>query len=196
MLTLKEGEFLVKAARQAIEAQLRKRKAEAKTDNPKLKEKMGAFVSLHTVKGDLRGCIGYLQPVFPIIDAVCDAAVSAAVRDTRFDPVKEAELKDIIIEISVLTPPEQLKGEPADYKKQIEVGKHGLIIESLYTSGTLLPQVAVEEKWDAEEFLSQTCWKAGLEPSAYFDPGVRVYRYQAQIFSEEKPGGKVIEKKT
>jgi uncharacterized protein (TIGR00296 family) len=198
-VSLKEGGTLVKLARESISTYFSKRKL---MSAPKLAgnlaEKGGVFVTIETYpKKSLRGCIGYIEPVKPLAQAVVEVAVSAAFSDRRFHELKEEELDKIIIEVTVLSPPELLKAkEPAkDYPKQIEIGKHGLIVEYAPFKGVLLPQVAVDNKWDPILFLEQTCWKAKLSPDMWMDEGTRVYRFEGQWFAETKPGGKVVEKK-
>jgi hypothetical protein len=94
-----------------------------------------------------------------------------------------------------LTPPELIKvNNPKEYPKKIKVGRDGLIVKKGWASGLLLPQVPVEWKWDEEEFLSQTCWKAGLPPETWLSPGVEIYSFQGQVWCEEKPRGKVVRK--
>jgi AmmeMemoRadiSam system protein A len=144
----------------------------------KLLEKRGVFVTL-TKNHDLRGCIGYIVPVAPLYKAVIEMTVSASTRDPRFPPVSKGELKDINIEISALTPL-KLISDP----NNIEVGKHGLYITKGNYSGLLLPQVATEYKWNREEFLRQTCTKAGLPQNAWEDKRTKIYTFTAQIFSE------------
>jgi uncharacterized protein (TIGR00296 family) len=197
-LTIDDGAFLVDFARRSIEKYLQtRRKLHVPADLPsKFKEKCGVFVTLNTVSSGakmLRGCIGYPDPVMPLIEALRDSAISAAVADPRFHPVSYDELDGIEIEVSVLTPPVLLKVEkPLDYPSKIEVGRHGLIVEMGWYKGLLLPQVPVEYNWDAEEFLSETCMKAGLSPDAWVLPGTNVYTFEAIIFAEEKPRGRVI----
>ncbi len=144
----------------------------------RLQEKRGAFVTL-TKKGELRGCIGYIVPVAPLYRAVSEMTIAASSKDPRFMPVSRSELKDIHIEISVLTPLKQITDT-----NEIEVGRHGLYITRGNYSGLLLPQVAVEYKWNREEFLRQTCQKAGLPPAAWKEAGTSIYTFTAQIFSE------------
>lgn len=194
MLTIDEGTLLVKIARQTIETYLRCGKTLPRPKVPeKLQEPRGVFVTL-TKHDELRGCIGHPIPIMPLIDALIDAAISAATSDPRFPHVRPEELQDIKIEVSVLTKPETLGAKhPKDYPKLIKIGRDGLIVEGMGCAGLLLPQVAVEYNWDAEEFLSNTCIKAGLMPDCWLERGVRVSRFSAQVFSEEKPGGKVIE---
>lgn len=195
MLSPEDGKFLVTLARRTIESYLRGEK------NPpvpkvrvKLRERCGVFVTL-TKRGKLRGCIGHPIPTSPLIEAVIDSAVSSAVRDPRFPSVALDELPDIQIEVSVLTPPELIKvKDPREYPKHVEVGKHGLIIECAGYTGLLPPQVPIEWGWDAEEFLSQTCMKAGLTPDCWLREDARLSRFSAQIFAEESPGGPVRER--
>ncbi len=138
--------------------------------------KTGAFVSLHR-RGMLRGCIGYVEAVMPLAQAVQDMALSAAFQDPRFDPLTVEELKDLDIEISVLTPFEKIT-DP----ERIEVGLHGLMIRKGAMSGLLLPQVPVQFGWDRQAFLSQTCQKAGLGPDAWQDSDAELFVFSADIF--------------
>lgn len=194
MLSLEEGKLLVKLARRTIEDYVRTgKKPPVPKVGAKLRERRGVFVTL-TKHGELRGCIGHPLPTLPLIEAVVDSAVSSAVHDPRFLPVTPDELPDIRIEVSVLTPPELIKVEnPRDYPKHVEVGKHGLIVECAGCAGLLLPQVPIEWGWDAEEFLSQTCIKAGLMPDYWLRKDARISRFSAQIFAEESPGGQIKE---
>ena len=158
--------------------------------------KSGIFVTLNRFPDkSLRGCIGYPEPQFPLIDALIDAAKSASTRDPRFPPINKKELKNIVIEVSILTPPKLLKAKkPADYLDQIKIGQDGLIIEKGLHRGLLLPQVPVEWKWNVRDFLSQTCMKAGLMTDCWFDKETKIYKFTAEIFTETKPNGKVIRK--
>ena len=181
-----EGEFLVKLARNSIETYLKDRKIITVPEdvNPILKEERGAFVTL-TKDGDLRGCIGYPEPVKPLALAVIEVAISAATGDPRFPQVTLSEMEKIHVEVSVLTKPELVEVEkPAEYLEKIEVGKDGLIAEKGIYRGLLLPQVPVEWNWDVEEFLVNTCMKAGLSPDCWLQEGVKLYSFQAQIFDE------------
>jgi AmmeMemoRadiSam system protein A len=144
-----------------------------------LLEKRGAFVTL-TKNGSLRGCIGYIQPVTPLYKAVSDMAIAASTRDPRFSPVAQGELGDIHIEISVLSPLRLIVDT-----NEIEIGKHGLFMTRGNNSGLLLPQVATQQGWNREEFLRQTCVKAGLPAQAWKDKGTQIYTFSAQIFSEK-----------
>lgn len=196
-LTDEEGSYLVKLARKAIETYLRTGKTIAAPKNApaKLTEKCGVFVTLNSVssgKKELRGCIGFPRPAMPLVKATTDSAISAAVNDPRFPQVEVNELDSIVVEISVLTPPELINAKtPDDYPKLIRIGKDGLIVERGWSSGLLLPQVPVEWDWNEEEFLSHCCLKAGLPPDSWLVPGTKIYRFQAIIFEEETPNGKV-----
>lgn len=186
MITNQEGKFLVKLARTAIETYLKEKIIiSVPEDTPNtLKEEMGAFVTLNS-NGQLRGCIGYPEPIKPLVNAVIEVAISAAVQDPRFPPVSRGELDKITVEVSVLSKPEIIEvNKPAEYPEKIEVGVDGLIVESSFCRGLLLPQVPVEWQWDVEEFLSNTCMKAGLNADCWLDPEIKIYKFQSQIFEE------------
>ena len=147
---------------------------------PILNENRGAFVTIHK-KGNLRGCIGYIVAYKPLYQTIIEMAQAAALRDTRFSPVRPEELSDLELEISVLTPLRQI-----DDVAEIEVGRHGIIIERGYSTGLLLPQVATDYGWDRETFLAQTCRKAGLPPDAWSQKGTRIKIFSADVFSEKE----------
>jgi uncharacterized protein (TIGR00296 family) len=194
-LTLEEGRFLVRLARQSIEASLRGEEPRVPEVGGGLREKRGVFVTL-TEGEELRGCIGFPLPFLPLVEATVKAALSAAFEDPRFPPLRREEMGRVLVEVSVLSEPEVIRvKDPRDYPKAVRIGEHGLIVEGLGTSGLLLPQVAVEWKWDAEEFLSQCCMKAGLPPDMWLTKEVRISRFTAQVFSELSPGGEVVERK-
>jgi uncharacterized protein (TIGR00296 family) len=199
MYSLEEGKKLVLLARKNIENYLKDRKNIEIQEIPEsFRINSGIFVTLHTYPlNTLRGCIGYPEPVMPLIDALLDASVSSAVRDPRFPRVRYEDMKNIIIEITVLTPPELIKVEnPEQYPSKIKVGDDGLIIEQGYRKGLLLPQVAIEQNWDEEEFLCQTCMKAGLPLDCWMNKTTQIFKFKGQIFSETKPEGEIIEKKS
>jgi len=145
---------------------------------PTLYERCGAFVTL-TKRHHLRGCIGYVMAVKPLYVAVQDMVINAAVRDPRFPPVTAAELDEISLEISVLSPL-----EPCPDPDRVTVGRHGLVIQKDGRSGLLLPQVPVQWGWDRTEFLRQVCAKAGLPPDAYRSPNAVLYVFTAEVFHE------------
>ncbi len=196
MLNLEEGRFLVKLARKSIEEYLTTGKKSMPGSFPeKFREPCGVFVTL-TKGEELRGCIGFPLPRLPLIEAVVEAAISSARSDPRFPPVNLEEMKEIKVEVSVLTPPELIRvKDPRDYPKLVKVGRDGLIVEWGGFSGLLLPQVPVEWKWDAEEFLCQTCMKAGLGADCWLRKDVRISKFSAQVFTEIEPGGEIEEKK-
>ena len=135
-----------------------------------------------------------LRPIMALYKAIIQAAKGAAFEDPRFPPLREDQFDDLRVEISVLTEPEAIEvKDPKEYLDEIEIGKDGLMIKDEFGSGLLLPQVAVEWKWDTKEFLDQTCRKAGLEPDCWCNLKRNVYKFQAQVFAEEK--GKLVEKK-
>jgi AmmeMemoRadiSam system protein A len=137
----------------------------------------GVFVTLHK-DGELRGCIGHIVPDAPLHDSVARCAVAACSSDPRFSPVSADELSHVHIELSVLGPLEPIAG-PLD----VEIGLHGLLVEKGRRRGLLLPQVATEWKWDREQFLAQTCHKAGLALDAWKN-GAKLWRFEAEVFGE------------
>ncbi len=160
--------------------------------DPVLMEKCGVFVTLNVhVKGSygLRGCIGLPYATSPLVDAVVEAARSAAFNDPRFPPVQGHEMSGITIEVSVLTPPELLKDDKKSLPTKVKVGRDGLIIGQGWNKGLLLPQVPVEWGWDGREFLDQCCVKAGLPENSWLRKETEVYTFQAILFKEEEPRG-------
>lgn len=172
---------LLRIARQSIEGVLEGRRAEVDLDalDDALKRPSGAFVTLNERTGALRGCIGSIEPVAPLAQAVASSAVSAAFRDPRFPPVRKEELSDLHIEISVMSPI-----VPVTDVNDIQVGRDGLIIRRGHRAGLLLPQVATEYGWDRETFLSQTCVKAGLPSDAWRSPDCGIEKFSAEVFGE------------
>jgi uncharacterized protein (TIGR00296 family) len=156
--------------------------------------KQGVFVTIHTYPTrELRGCIGIPLPVMPLQEAIIESAQSAT-RDPRFPPLTHEELASIIIEVTILTPPEIIKvTQPTEYPTHITIGRDGLIVEHGFYKGLLLPQVPVEQEWNTEEFLSHTCMKAGLPPDAWFEKGIKISKFSGQIFTETKPQGPIQE---
>jgi hypothetical protein len=188
-----DGIELVKMARKAVTELLQNnlRVNDAVFDS-KFDFSSGVFVTLNK-QDSLRGCIGYPLPVKKLSEGLIDAAISAATQDTRFNPVTADELDKIVFEITVLSPPVEIKvEEPLEYLKEIKVGRDGLIVENAYTSGLLLPQVPTEYGWNTEEFLEYTCQKAGLKKDAWKDLDTKISRFQGVIFKEESPNGNII----
>jgi len=183
MLTLAEGKKLVNLARDSISSFFSKSRLNL-SEYEKFSAKQGVFVTL-TKRGDLRGCIGFPDPVKPLYKAIFEAARLAAFDDPRFPPLSEEELDEIRIEISVLTVPELIKAQkPEEYAKKIEIGKDGLIVRGASGSGLLLPQVFPEWNADAKKALEMTCEKAGMDNACWKDPKNKFYKFQAQIFNE------------
>ncbi|MCX6571849.1 MAG: AmmeMemoRadiSam system protein B [Candidatus Aminicenantes bacterium] len=177
-LTPEEKTELLRMARAAVTEVVERRAAiEDASGKAKFLEPRGVFVTL-TKSGDLRGCIGFIESVAPLGQAVIRAAVYAATEDPRFPPVRPAELKDLKFEISVLTPVRKIT-DP----RQVTVGRHGLIVARGGLKGVLLPQVPVENKWDRETFLEQASLKAGLPPDAWRQ-GAKLYVFEAIVFHE------------
>lgn len=193
-ITLAEGAYLVSLARRAIEGYfINGKKIAADRSGGALSEKRGVFVTLESYpKRELRGCIGYPLPVKELAPSVVDCALSAAFDDPRFPPFEQQELARCTVEVSVLSVPEEIRVKsPSEYPKRIKVGRDGLIIHYGYSSGLLLPQVPIEWNWNEAEFLSHLCEKAGLPKSMWQSPSVQISRFEAMVFCEAQPGGKV-----
>lgn len=186
-LTEADQQTLLRWARDALEESVRRHSLpEIAPPSGPLAEPRGAFVTLHK-NGRLRGCIGYVEALKPLYLSVCECARAAALEDPRFDPVTPRELPALHIEISVLSPLEDIAPE------QVEVGRHGLLISRGRQRGLLLPQVAVEWNWDRERFLEETCVKAGLPPDDW-KRGARIQAFSAQIL--EEPRGRASSPRT
>jgi AmmeMemoRadiSam system protein A len=186
-LSTADQELLFRVARESIRAHLKGETAPLPpATSSLLSQPRGVFVTLKR-RGRLRGCIGYLEAVKPLLSAVQEMAVAAAFGDPRFPPLKEDELADLEIEISVLSPFQRIAKVD-----EIQVGRHGLYLEQGASRGLLLPQVATEYGWDRLTFLKQTCVKAGLPPNAWEDPTTRIFVFSADILQEPpaKPAGK------
>jgi len=172
---------LLEIARQTLQAYINTgQKPETKITDPALQEQLGCFVTLRK-NGQLRGCMGEFSPTTPLWQTVIDRTVVAATQDPRFSPVEPDELKDISLEISVLSKPEPIN----DWQK-IELGIHGVIVQKGSRGGTYLPQVGTEHDWEnREEFLAHLCAnKAGLPIDCYKDENVDILTYTADVFSE------------
>jgi AmmeMemoRadiSam system protein A len=176
-LTAEEKTTLLQLARKTIEAKCRGEKTTApEAESPALNEPRGAFVTLNK-HGRLRGCIGQIQARQPLVKTVAEMAVAAAFDDPRFPPLRVEELKDIDIEISVLTPLRRITDV-----EEIQVGTHGIYMRRGGYSGLLLPQVATEWKWDRTAFLEHTCEKANLPKDAWKDRETEIYIFSADVF--------------
>ncbi len=181
MLSEEQRQQLLKLARTSIESVLDGHPPEltAGDYDETLCRPAGAFVSLRTQRGELRGCIGSIRAVEPLFKAVASSAISAAFRDPRFFPIERHELPELDLEISVMGPIEQVRNVD-----DIEVGRDGLIISHGRFAGLLLPQVAIEFGWDRETFLDQTCVKAGLPPGCWRSDDTRIEKFSAEVFGE------------
>ena len=172
-----ERTLLLRAAHQAIEGSLCGEELDITSPSVHLAELRAAFTTLH-LEGELRGCVGYAFPVYPLYRTVLETAIAAAFGDSRFYPVSEIEVPRLKIEISVLSPVAEIAPE------KVEVGKHGLIVTQGQRRGLLLPQVPVEHGWDAEKFLCEACVKAGLPLDAW-RLGAKLEAFTAEVFGEE-----------
>ena len=168
---------LLDVAREAIAAHLAGRRPRLPSGDV---GRHGAFVTLRqAADGELRGCVGQLESSDPLVETVAEMAVAAATRDSRFDPVPADELASLRVEISVLSSLQPI--EP----REVEVGRHGLLVRLGERRGVLLPQVPLEHAWDRESFLGHTCVKAGLPADAWRQPGIEISGFTATVFGEE-----------
>jgi AmmeMemoRadiSam system protein A len=171
---------LLKVAKDTVEAVINRRPApKPKSDDPELNAHCGCFVTLKN-HDRLRGCIGQFTSEGPLIELVVEMAKASATGDPRFfdDPIKAGELKDLDVEISVLSPLQQ-----TDNPLSLRLGVDGIYIKKGWASGCFLPQVATETGWSKEEFLSYCCaHKAGIAPDAWKQPGTEVYLFTAEVF--------------
>jgi AmmeMemoRadiSam system protein A len=173
-----EQRSLLALARKSIEEFLKTgKRLRPEAGSPKLSAKRGAFVTLK-VDNQLRGCIGYPLPQKPLIETIASMVIAAATQDYRFPPLEIEELPRTKIEISVLTLP-----RPVKEMKEIEVGRHGIIITKGISKGLLLPQVPGEYGWDLETYLRHGCLKAGLDEDEW-QKGAHIEVFEAQVFSE------------
>ena len=180
-LTNEEKRTLLKIARSAIACALESKTLPTlNSQSEALNHRSGIFVTLR-IGEDLRGCIGYIEPLFPLAHATQEIAVKAAMEDPRFMPLTQSEFDKITIEISVLSPLEELIDT-----ETIEIGKHGLVIDAGYRRGLLLPQVATEYDWDRRQFLKQISLKAGLPPDAWKRKEVKLFTFTVEKFDESE----------
>jgi uncharacterized protein len=192
-----EGEQLVKIAREAVELYVRMAVV-APVDTRKIfSDKMGVFVTINRLneQGEehLRGCIGFPLPEKGLYQSVVEAAIGAATIDPRFSPLVESDLSRIIFELSLLTPPQLIQvAHPTEYYDHIKIGRDGLMLSWKNGSALLLPQIAKRLGWDVDEFLLNLCYKGGTTPDAWVLPGTKLYKFQAQVYAESEPRGKVV----
>ena len=201
--TLEDGKSLIQYIRRNLENYLSSRNKLPYSNELEQKYgiKQGAFVTLnkHNVLGNsLRGCIGMILPVKPLIVTVQEMSIAAAVEDPRFPKVTKDEFSNIIVEISILSVPEEIIGNtPEEIISQIKIGRDGLIIGRGHKRGLLLPQVPIDHdrNWDVETFLAHTCNKAWLPENAWKDrKNTKIEKFTATIFEELEPDGTIIQK--
>lgn len=182
MTSPQDRALLLRIARDAIAAHAARTPAPIVERSGVLARPGGVFVSIHK-RGELRGCIGHIEADEPLAAVVPRCAIAACSTDPRFPSVSASELAEIDVELSLLGPLEPIAG-PAE----IEIGRHGLVVERGWNRGLLLPQVATEWGWDAVTFLAHTCRKAGLPHDAW-EKGARLWRFSAEVFGERTEGG-------
>jgi AmmeMemoRadiSam system protein A len=171
-----ERELLLRIAHRSIAAAVQKQEFQAEPVPAHLQEPRGAFTTIH-LHAQLHGCVGYILPALPLYATVAETAASAAMNDPRFVPLTAEEAPLVNVEISVLSKPFPIPPE------KVQPGVHGLIVSDGRRRGLLLPQVAPEHGWDAEQFLTHTCLKARL-PADAWRKGARVEAFTAEIFGE------------
>jgi uncharacterized protein (TIGR00296 family) len=193
-----EGDAAVALARETLDIHVSGAVAKPKRLSlDSFSELRGVFVTLNIASASmeerLRGCIGFPLPVKKLGEAIREATIAAASEDPRFPPVAKSELDSVVIEVSILTRPEVIEvSRPQDLPARVRIGTDGLIVSRSYQSGLLLPQVATEFNLDQTEFLSQACLKAGLPPDSWLDKETKVQVFQAEVFAESNPRGKVV----
>jgi hypothetical protein len=175
MLTLDDQRRLLVLARLAFDARVRGEQAPPVAGHGRLEAELGAFVTIRC-RGELRGCLGQIEPRGPLWRAVMRLAAEVSCDDPRFEPVRADELNAIDLEISVLTPRTEVRSVDA-----IQIGRHGVVVELGRRRGVLLPHVAIEHGWDGTAFVEHACLKAGLDVNAWLR-GARVFRFEAQVF--------------
>ena len=193
ILSNQDGETIVKTARATVTEYLKTgKKINLHEDfKSKFSYNSGVFVTLNK-KENLRGCIGFPTPVKKLYQSLVDAAIASATEDPRFPQVQYEELNEISFEVTILTPPEEVKvTNPLEYTSKIKVGRDGLIVKWEFGSGLLLPQVPVEYGWNEEEFLNHTCEKAGAPFDCWKRKSTIVLQFEGIVFKETKPNGNV-----
>lgn len=189
-----DGEILVKTARSAVTEYLMTRKKILLQEDLKSRfsYNSGVFVTLNKTN-ELRGCIGFPTPEKKLYQSLVDASIASATEDPRFPHVKYEELNDISFEVTILTPPIEVKVEnTVDYPSKIKVGRDGLIVKWEFGSGLLLPQVPLEWGWNEEEFLNHTCEKAGAPHDCWKRKETKILRFEGIVFKETSPNGNVV----
>jgi AmmeMemoRadiSam system protein A len=171
-----ERRILLRLAHESIESAFEKREISLDSPSPHLAEARGAFTTIY-LRGQLRGCVGYVVPIASVYRTVAETARAAAFEDTRFWPVTREEAPELEVSLSILSPLEEIRPE------RVEVGRHGLLISQRGHRGLLLPQVPVEHQWSRVTFLEQTCRKAGLPLDAW-EKGATLEAFTAEVFGD------------
>lgn len=199
-ISIQEGTELVRLARTSVEAYIKNKKIFSLEKNSN--KKAGVFVTLYYInktndEKNLRGCIGSVFPTQNIYHSVIAAAINAATEDPRFISINEKELDDVIFEVSVLTKPSLIRLDNTDASlSKIVIGRDGLMLESRYGSGLFLPQVPVEQKWNARDYLSNLCYKTGAPSEAWLLPDSKLYTFCSLIFREKLPNREISAENT
>jgi uncharacterized protein len=199
-ISIQEGTELVRLARTSVEAYIKNKKIFSLEKNSN--KKAGVFVTLYHInktnnEKNLRGCIGSVFPTQNIYHSVIAAAINAATEDPRFIAINEKELDDVIFEVSVLTKPSLIRLDNTDASlSKIVIGRDGLMIQSRYGSGLFLPQVPVEQKWNARDYLSNLCYKTGAPSDAWLLPDSKLYTFCSLIFREKLPNREIYAENT
>ena len=199
-ISSQEGTELVRLARTSVEAYIKNKKISSIEKNSN--KKAGVFVTLYYInktndEKNLRGCIGSVFPTQNIYHSVFDAAINAATEDPRFIAINEKELDDVIFEVSVLTKPSLIRLDITDASlSKVVIGRDGLMLESRYGSGLLLPQVPVEQKWNVRDYLSNLCYKAGAPSDAWLLPDSKLYTFCSLKFREKLPNREICAENT
>lgn len=183
-MTPEDGKILLKIARESVEEHiLGIRKPEVRSIDSSVRQNAGVFVTLK-IHGNLRGCIGFVEAIYPLYIGVQKAAVYAATDDPRFPPVSKDEVGILEYEVTVLSDTEEIRtGKDVDLNALIVRGVHGLEISRGIRRGLLLPQVMEELNLSPLQFLDETCFKAGMTGRCWEEPGTRVYRFMGKVFS-------------
>lgn len=179
MFTMGEQQRILAFVREVIGCKLRDAPMPEAPDIPKLEEHRSCFVTLHDCRGNLRGCIGNIEPFEPLRENLMRNALNAAFSDPRFPPLEPEELKETVIEVSILTLPEPLL-EPLSFK----LGVDGIILRRGGRGAVFLPQVALEQGWDQRSTLEYLSRKAGLPSEEWQRPGTHFQTFQAEVFGE------------
>ena len=193
MYSDEDGELSVHIAREAIEAHTERRGMRSLPVPLRFEDRAGVFVTLNLYPGEeLRGCIGFPGPLYPLYKALVKSAEGAC-EDPRFPQLREDELVHVTVEVNLLTPPELIEvRRPKEVLKVIEIGRDGLEIRYATARGVFLPSVPVEQGWDTGTYLEELSMKAGLTPDAWLDESARIYRFQSTVFREVEPRGSVV----